>query len=54
MGHRQALAELGFVVITLEPRGTPLRSKAFHDVAYGNLQRGGGIDDQVAAIKQLG
>ena len=54
MGYRQVLAELGFVVITLEPRGTPLRSKAFHDVAYGNLQRGGGIDDQVAAIKQLG
>ena len=54
MGYRQCLAELGFVVITLEPRGTPLRSKAFHDVAYGNLQNGGGIDDQVAAIKQLG
>ena len=47
------LAELGFVVVVLDPRGTPLRSKAFHDVAYGNLQNGGGIDDQVAVLKQL-
>ena len=48
------IAELGFIVIILDPRGTPLRSKAFHDAAYGNLQNGGGIDDQVAAVKQLG
>ena len=26
----QALAELGFVIVTLDCRGTPLRSKAFH------------------------
>ena len=50
----QAMAELGFIIVKLEPRGTPLRSKVFHDAAYGNLQSGGGIDDQVAAIKQLG
>ena len=54
VNYHQALAELGFVIVTLDPRGTPLRSKAFHDVAYGNLQNGGGIDDQVGAIKQLG
>lgn len=53
-GLNQALAELGFIVVGLDPRGTPLRSKAFHDAAYGNLQNGGGIDDQVAALKQLG
>lgn len=54
MGFIQAIAELGFIIVTLDPRGTPLRSKTFSDVAYGNLQSGGGIDDQVAAIKQLG
>lgn len=54
MRFYQSLAELGFIVVALDPRGTPLRSKAFHDVAYGNFQSGGGIDDQVAALKQLG
>lgn len=54
MGSYQAFAELGFIIVVLDPRGTPLRSKAFHDVAYGNLQNGCGIDDQVGAIKQLG
>ena len=48
------IAELGFCVVVLDPRGTPLRSKAFHDVAHANLQNGGCIDDQVTAIKQLG
>ena len=53
VGYYQSLSELGFVVLTMEPRGTPLRSKAFHDEAYQNLNNGSGIDDQVAAIKQL-
>ena len=50
----QAMAELGFVIIVMDPRGTPLRSKAYLDVAYGNMQNGGGIEDQVGALKQLG
>lgn len=50
----RTLAELGFIVVIVDPRGTPLRSKSFHDVAYGNLQNGGGIDDQVTVLKQLG
>ena len=50
----RSLAELGFIVVIVDPRGTPLRGKAFHDVAYKNLQNGGGIDDQVAVLKQLG
>jgi len=50
----RTLAELGFMAVVVDPRGTPLRSKAFHDMAYGNLQNGGGIDDQVAVLKQLG
>ncbi len=48
-----SVAELGFVVITVDGRGTPLRSKAFHDYAYGNLGDAGGLEDHVAAIQQL-
>ena len=50
----RTLAELGFIVVMMDPSGTPLRGKAFHDLAYRNLQNGGGIDDQVAVLKQLG
>ncbi len=52
-GQAQAVAELGFVVITVDGRGTPLRSKLFHDYAYGNLGDAGGLEDHIAAIKQL-
>ena len=31
----QALAELGFVIVTLDDTGTPLRSKEFHSARYG-------------------
>lgn len=48
------MAELGFIIVVVEPRGTPLRSKAFHDIAYSNLKNGGGMDDQVEVLKQLG
>jgi dipeptidyl-peptidase 4 len=51
--HQQALAELGFIVLTLDGRGTPLRSKSFHDYSYGNLQSAGGLEDHIAALKQL-
>jgi dipeptidyl-peptidase-4 len=50
----RTLAELGCIVVTLDPRGTPYRAKAFIDEGFGNYQNGGGIDDQVAALKQLG
>jgi dipeptidyl aminopeptidase/acylaminoacyl peptidase len=49
----QALAELGFVVITVDAMGTPGRSKSFHDVYYGNMGDIG-LPDQIAAIRQLG
>ena len=53
-GKAAALAQLGFVVITVDGRGTPLRSKAFLDYSYGKLGDAGGLEDHVAAIKQLG
>ncbi len=51
MGHQQATAELGFVVVTVDGLGGAGRSKAFSDVSYRNL--GDGTTDHVLAITQL-
>jgi dipeptidyl-peptidase-4 len=50
---RQALAELGFVVVILDGMGTPGRSKSFHDAYYGAMGRDNTLPDQVAAMKEL-
>ncbi len=47
----QALADLGFIVVTLNARGSTGRSKAFHDAGYGLM--GGRLDDHVAALRKL-
>jgi dipeptidyl-peptidase-4 len=47
----QAFAQLGFVVIQMDGRGTPMRSKAFQDYAYDRMDFG--LPDHVAAIRQL-
>lgn len=52
-GDRQALAELGFIVVTIDGRGTPGRSKSFHDNYYGKMGRDNTIPDQVAGMKDL-
>ncbi len=49
----EPLAALGFVVVALDGRGTPGRSKAFHDASYGHLADAGGLADHVAALQQL-
>jgi dipeptidyl aminopeptidase/acylaminoacyl peptidase len=49
---KQAVAELGFIVVEVDAMGTPGRSKSFHDAYYGNMGDNG-IPDQVAAIKEL-
>ena len=49
----QSLAELGFIVINLDGRGTPLRSRAFHLASYGRLQDAGCLEDHLAALDQL-
>ncbi len=51
-GEAQALAELGFVVFTIDAMGTPGRSKAFHDSYYGRLADNG-IPDHISALRQL-
>lgn len=47
-----ALAELGFVVITVDGLGSAYRSKEFHDFSYKNLGDIG-CEDHIAAIRQL-
>ena len=49
----QALAELGFVVVTIDGMGTPDRSKAFQDEYYGAMGRDNTIPDQIAGMKEL-
>ncbi|RKT54217.1 S9 family peptidase [Saccharothrix australiensis] len=49
----EALAALGFAVLALDGRGTPNRSKAFHDASYGAQAIAGHMDDHVAALRQL-
>jgi dipeptidyl-peptidase 4 len=51
-GDCQALAELGFIVVEIDGMGTPQRSKAFHDVSFGNMGDNT-LPDQVAGIKEL-
>lgn len=48
----QSMAELGFVVVMVDGRGTAGRSRAFHQFSYRNL--GGAFEDHVALIKQMG
>ncbi|MFT3932260.1 MAG: prolyl oligopeptidase family serine peptidase [Chitinophagaceae bacterium] len=47
-----ALAELGFIVVTVDGMGTANRSKAFHNVSYKNM--GKNLLDHVIAIQELG
>ena len=49
-GH--SFAQLGFLVVVMDSRGTPMRSKAFQDYIYNNIQEFG-LEDHVAAIRQL-
>jgi dipeptidyl aminopeptidase/acylaminoacyl peptidase len=46
-----ALAQMGFVVMLLDARGTPSRSKAFQDYNYGRIGQTE-IVDHVAALRQ--
>jgi dipeptidyl aminopeptidase/acylaminoacyl peptidase len=49
----QSLAELGFIVVTIDGRGTAYRSKAFLDYAYGHLDKVSDLDDHIAANREL-
>lgn len=47
----QALADAGFVVVSLDGRGTPGRGKAFQDAFHGRIGQGE-IADHAAALRQ--
>ncbi len=47
----QSMAELGFIVVMIDGRGTSGRSRAFHLFSYRNL--GGVFEDHVAMIRQM-
>ena len=49
--EKQSLAELGFVIMVVDGRGSAMRSKEFHDHSYGRL--GFNLEDHIAAIEQL-
>lgn len=51
-GDRQALANLGFIVVALDAMGTPMRSKSFHEAYYGNMGDNG-LPDQITGMQQL-
>ena len=48
-----ALAELGFIVVQIDGRGTPLRNKTFFDESYGWAESASTLKDHIAGIKQL-
>ena len=50
----QTLAELGFIVMSVDGRGTPGRSRDFHFPPGVNmLDKAGHLEDHIAAIEQL-
>ena len=51
-GDKQAIAELGFIVVEVDAMGTPGRTKSFHDIYYGNMGDNG-LPDQITMIRQL-
>ena len=48
-----ALAELGFIVVTMSGRGTVYRNAQFTDFSYGSLPSVNYAEDRIAGIKQL-
>tara|TARA_B110000090_G_C13384806_1_gene447291 strand:- start:439 stop:2946 length:2508 start_codon:yes stop_codon:yes gene_type:complete len=48
-----ALATLGFVVVTIAGRGTPLRDKAFYTHHYGDHAFTSDLTDRIAGLRQL-
>jgi dipeptidyl aminopeptidase/acylaminoacyl peptidase len=51
--QQQAIAELGFITVFVDGRGTALRSLAFRAPTYYNLGQGSGGDDHITVFKQM-
>lgn len=52
-GGLEEFAQLGFVGVIIDGRGTPGRGKAFHDFSYRNIHGCAGLDDHPGAIRRL-
>ena len=48
-----ALAELGFIVVIIDGRGTPGRERSFTHANYGSLASTNHAEDRIAGIQQL-
>ena len=48
-----SLAELGFVTVMMDGRGTAQRDRAFHTASYGKMETVSNLDDHIAGIRQL-
>ena len=48
-----ALAQLGFIVVQIDGRGAPYRSKTFVDACYGSYKDSNKLEDHVAGLQQL-
>ncbi len=51
--QQQAIAELGFITVFVDGRGTALRSQEFRNFSHKNLGQGSGGDDHIAVFKQM-
>ena len=49
----QALAELGFMVVIIDGRGTAERNRKFHEASYGAAETASNLEDQISGIKQM-
>ncbi|MEM8987199.1 MAG: DPP IV N-terminal domain-containing protein [Pseudomonadota bacterium] len=52
--NRTALANLGFIVVTVDGRGTPFRSRSFQMASFGEHHGDVTLNDHRAALEQLG
>jgi dipeptidyl aminopeptidase/acylaminoacyl peptidase len=49
----QQFAELGFIAVMVDGRGTAGRDRAFHEASYGAAQTASNLEDHIAGIRQL-
>ena len=48
-----ALAELGFIVVVIDGRGSPCRDRAFSHANHGRMNGSNYVEDRIAGIQQL-
>jgi dipeptidyl aminopeptidase/acylaminoacyl peptidase len=48
-----SLAELGFVTVMIDGRGSAQRSRAFHTASYGRVETASDLEDHMAGIREL-